>query len=177
MRFLTTQETRAWCKGNPPFLDDRGHPVQWPASFQVIRFAYPHEPAPRLFYISRCLIYAVDYWDEALLWVVLTRVWASSENTHLYYRLRQSYGDHRHLEEAPGHLVLRHEGEDLKTLLHLSLLFGWEAFLFTDHDYARVFVCHDEYAEVAVPEGHSLATLRGHLESGGLKVELGRSAV
>jgi len=177
MRFLTKEEACSWCKGTPPLLDDRGWPAKWPASFQALRFAYPHEPAARLFWISRCLIDAVGYWEEALLWVTLTGVWASSENTHLYYRLRESYGDRRHLDQAPGHLALRHEGEDLKTLVHLCLLFGWNAFLLTDRDDARVFLCHDEYAEVAVPDGKSIETLRTYLESGGLEVELGRSAV
>ena len=178
MRFLTNEEARAWCsKRDPPFLDERRNPLQWPARLQVLRFIYTHATPGRLFWLSQRLVAALEYWETALLWVVLTGIWPSSENTHLYYRIRQSYGDQRHLDQAPAHLALRHEGEDLTTLLHLCMMFGWEAFLFTGHDYARIFVSHDEYGEIAVPEGHSLVELHGVLESAGVKVEPPRSAV
>lgn len=177
MRFLTDEEARHWCKGVPPKLDSSGNPFRWPTGFRVLRFVHAREPAPRLFWISRQLAAALEYWDEALLWVVLTGVWASTENTHLYYRLRESYGDKRHLDQAPGHLLLRHENEDLTTLLHLCLLFGWEAFGFTDHDYARVFVSHDEYGEVAIPDGRSIEPLRNEFNSGKLSVEVVEPAV
>ena len=177
MRFLTDDEARRWCKREPQMLNASNNPLQWPNGFPVLRFVYAREPAPRLFWICRELVAALEYWDEALLWVVLSGVWASSENTHLYYRLRQSYGDKRHLEQAPAHLFLRHEGEDLTTLLHLCLLFGWEAFVFTSHDYARIFVSHDEYGEIAVPNGRSVEPLRAALGSGELKVEVLESAV
>src|SRR5712691_11900767 len=172
MRFLTKEESRAWCGGNPPFLDDRGHPVQWPASFRVARFVFTHEPAGRLFWLSRQIVASLDYWEEALLWVVLTGVWASSDNTHLYYRLRQSYGDLRHLDQAPGHLMLRHESEDLITILQLCMMFGWDAFVFPNCDYDRAFVSHDEYGEVAVPEGRSVKQFDATLNSAGLKSEI-----
>jgi len=177
MRFLTKEESRGWCGGNPPHLDDRGHPVQWPAKFQALRFIYTHEPAGRLFWLSQRLIAALDYWDEALLWVVLSGVWASSENTHLYYRLRQSYGDQRHPDQAPGHVALRHEGGDITTFLHLCMMFGWEAFVFPDRDYGRLFVSHDEYGEIAVPEGVSIDPIRDVLQGAGVKVEMLKSAV
>jgi len=178
MRFLTDKEAQDWCKGrNPPFLDEHDNPLQWPAKFQVLRFVYAREPAGRLFWIGQVLAEALEYWDEAILWVVLSGVWGSSENTHLYYRIRQSYGDQRHLDQAPAHLALRHESEDLTTLLHLCMMFGWEVFLFTGHDHVRVFLSHDEYGEIAVPEGHNVEKLRDTLESGGLRVEVLESAV
>lgn len=49
----------------------------------------------------------------ALLWITEHGIWPSSENPHLYYRLRQSYGETRQLKLAPGHLFLGHEGCDL----------------------------------------------------------------
>ena len=178
MRFLTTQEAQAWCKGIPAALDEGGRPARWPANSELVRFVFGHEPAGRLFWISERLMAALDYWDEALLWVVESGVWGSSENTHLYYRVRQSYGDVRHLEQAPAHLALRHEGADMKTLLHLCMMLGWEAFLFTSHDYGRLFVSHDEYGEFTLgAERGTAAELRDELAGGGLKVETTRAAV
>jgi hypothetical protein len=51
-------------------------------------------------------------------------IWPSSENWHIYYKLRQSYGDHHSLAEAPGHLFLEHEAEDLASFLQLAMLNG-----------------------------------------------------
>jgi hypothetical protein len=48
-----------------------------------------------------------------------------SQNDHLYYRLRSSYGDNRELNLAPGHLFLGFEGSDLATFLDLAIQFGW----------------------------------------------------
>jgi hypothetical protein len=177
MRFLTKDESRGWCKGDPPFLDNRGHPVTWPPGFQAVRFVFTHEPASRLFWLSQLLVDAIEYWDEALLWVVLSGVWGSSENMHLYYRLRLSYGDHRHLEQAPGHLVLRHERVDMTTLLHICMLMGWDAFLFTGHDYGRVYVSHDEYGEIALRDPRGQGSIQRELQSGSLKCELLSPAV
>ena len=61
-----------------------------------------------------------------LLWITEWSIWPSSENLHLYYRLRHTYGDHRLLHEAPGHLFLEYESEDLATFLQVAMLNGWE---------------------------------------------------
>jgi hypothetical protein len=152
-------------------LDSRGHPVTRPPELHALRFVFTHEPAGRLFWLSQLLVDAVEYWDQALLWVVLTGVWGSSENTHLYYRLRQSYGDQRHLDQAPGHLALMHERIDMTTFLHISMFMGWDAFLFTGHDYGRVYVSHDEYGEIALRDPKRLESLHHELQSAGLKCE------
>lgn len=84
-----------------------------------------------------------------LLWVTVWGVWPSSENMHLYYRLRQSYGDMRLLHEAPGHYFLDFEGPDLVSFLELALLSGWDAHLLPVTGYARAFVSHDEFIDFA----------------------------
>ena len=177
MRFLTKEESRAWCKGEPPYLNERGVPVQWPPGFQAIRAIFTREPAGRLFWLSHQLMGGLGFWDEALLWVFITGVFEASQDAHVYYRVRQSYGDLRHLQEAPGHLALGHEQQDMMTMLQLCMLLGWDAVLFTRHDYGRVFVCHDEYAELAVRDESTLAPIRNEIESAGLRVEPLRSAV
>ena len=67
-----------------------------------------------------------------LLRVTNPDVWGSNNNWHLYYRLRQSYGDRLLMWEAPGHLFLDYEMEDLATFLHVAMLFGWDADLKTE---------------------------------------------
>ncbi len=100
-----------------------------------------------------------------LLWVSAWNVWPSSENWHLYYRLRQSYGDQRLLEEAPGHLFLEHEAEDLASFLQLAMLNGWDGYVLTQADYVNVFFSHDEYIDFFARDDRNLADIRDALES------------
>jgi hypothetical protein len=82
-------------------------------------------------------------------------IWPSSENLHLYYTWRRSHGNFELLEDAPGHLFLKHESEDFATLLHLAFLFGW-GLSCAEPDGERAFhVDHD---------GHGLAIGRSGLD-------------
>jgi hypothetical protein len=78
----------------------------------------------------------------------------------LYYRLRQSYGDHRLLPEAPGHLFLGFEVEDLTSFLQVCMLNGWGGFLLTEIDYVNVFFSHDEYIDFFAGEESNLEDVR-----------------
>jgi hypothetical protein len=82
-------------------------------------------------------------------------IWGSSENLHLYYKLRQSYGDQRLLHEAPGHLFLRYEAPDLVSFLQIGILCGWDIHLLPTVGYARAFLSHDEYVEFASDDGNA----------------------
>ena len=83
------------------------------------------------------------YRDPALVWITEWGIW--DENWHLYYKLRQSYGDFRLLHEAPGHLFLGHESEDLGSFLQVAILNGWGGYILTQADYINAFFSHDEY--------------------------------
>jgi hypothetical protein len=72
-----------------------------------------------------------------------------TENLHLYYRLRQSYGDPRLLHEAPGHLFLEYEAADLVSFLEVGIVCGWDIHLLPARGYARAFVSHDEWVSFA----------------------------
>jgi hypothetical protein len=76
------------------------------------------------------------------------------ENLQLYYRLRQSYGDHQLLEDAPGHLFLDYEAADLVSFLQVAVLCGWDAHVLPLGGYARAFVSHDEYVEFAADDNN-----------------------
>ena len=87
------------------------------------------------------------YRDDALVWITEWGIWGSSENWHLYYKLRQSYGDLRLLHEAPGHLFLGHESEDLTSFLEIAMLNGWGGYILTAANYVNAFFSHDEYID------------------------------
>ena len=93
-------------------------------------------------------------------WVTEWGIWGSSENWHLYYKLRQSYGDLRLLHEAPGHLFLGHEPEDLASFLQLAMLNGWGGYILTEADYVNAFFSHDEYIDFYSVLDENLAGVR-----------------
>ncbi len=100
-----------------------------------------------LTWLSQFIARSVEPFDQCLMWVTTWGVWPSSENLHLFYRLREGYGERRPLHEAPGHLFLTHEGADLATFVQLGLLFGWDFYLVPGPNYATAFVSHDEFLE------------------------------
>ena len=83
-----------------------------------------------------------------LLWVTEYGIWPSSENRHLYYRLRASYGDLRELQAAPGHEFLDYETADLVTFVDLVIQFGWGAYLLPIVGQACIFISHDGWVQV-----------------------------
>jgi hypothetical protein len=143
MRFLTNDDARLWCAGHVA-LTDGGFPEPPNRATRYARGPVSSEVA-----FCRQVEGALRPRESCLLWVTTWGVWRSSENLHLYYRLRQSYGDQQLLEEAPAHLFLDYEAADLVSFLQVGLLNGWDIHLIPDSGYARAFVSHDEFVEFA----------------------------
>ena len=152
MRCLTKRESQGWCaergfrltNEGEPIIDKRAHGVT--VSLSAISWS-------RLTYLSRFIASYLEPFDECLLWVTLWGVWNSSENLHLYYRVRESHGERRQLEDAPGHLFLKHESVDLATFIQMALLFGWDFYLLPRPTYHSAFVSHDEFVKFYTDDG------------------------
>lgn len=153
MRLYTKEECEEWLRDR-----ERPKPDTVPDN-QVERFAYPTEPH-RVFYLAHWIAASLTYQMPTLLWVTEWSIWPSSENWHLYYKLRQSYGDLRLLHEAPGHLFLGHEAEDLSSFLQIAMLNGWGGYILTQADYVNAFFSHDEYIEFFAKPHGNLAEVR-----------------
>jgi hypothetical protein len=108
MWYLTKEESQAWCEEHALSVDRAAHPIinnrahSITTSISAISWT-------RLTGLSGFIASYLEPFDECLLWVTLSGVWGSSENLHLYYRVRESYGDRRQLAAAPGHLFAKHE--------------------------------------------------------------------
>lgn len=160
MRIFSLEETKSWWRDRGLPATEQGVPApqqepRWP----TLDFS-TELPISRLVPLADLLTQAVGPWESALLWITEWDVWTSSRNLHLFYRLRQSYGEMRLLEEAPGHLFLDYEKADLASFLQITLFNGWDAYLATSHDYARLFIDHDSGAEISAPEENRLEALR-----------------
>ena len=141
MHFLTVVEAREWCRDRVE-LTEAGIPTDPSREHRFARGPISDEVA-----FCRQLDRALQPREARLLWVTDWGIWPSSENLHLYYHLRQSYGDRRQLADAPAHLFLDYEAADLVSFLQVGLLCGWDMHLVPALGYARAFVSHDEYVE------------------------------
>ncbi|MGD0734630.1 MAG: hypothetical protein ABR976_05760 [Terracidiphilus sp.] len=151
MRFYTEQECEAWLKGR-----ERVRPNAIPGML-VEQMSYPPTPA-RIQHYAHWIATSLTYRDPTLLWITEWGIW--SANWHLYYRLRQSYADQRLLHEAPGHLFLEFEAEDLASYLQLAMLNGWGGYVLTGANYVNLFFSHDEYIQFFSTEESNLAEIR-----------------
>jgi hypothetical protein len=116
------------------------------AGIAVERIGSPPEPH-KFFYFAHWIATSMTYRMPTLLWITEWSIWPSSENWHLYYRLRQGYGDRTLLHETPGHLFLEHEAEDLASFLQIAMLNGWGGYVLTHANYMNAFFSHDEYID------------------------------
>jgi len=122
--------------------------IQYPTEFYRIRF------------LAHWIATSITYQQTALLWITELHIWPSSENWHLYYKLRQSYGDLQLLEEAPGHLFLPHEAEDLASFLQIAMLNGWGGYVLTEANYVHAFFSHDEFVDFSAEHDANLDEVR-----------------
>jgi hypothetical protein len=153
LRFYTKEESENW-------LDGRGRkkPDLIPG-VRAERIEYPAK-AHHIFFIAHWVATTLTYGQPALLLLSEWGIWGSSENWHLYYKLRQSYGDQRLLHEAPGHLFLEYEAEDLASFLQVAMLNGWGGYILTGANYVNAFFSHDEYIDFFGDKNAGLAEIR-----------------
>jgi hypothetical protein len=160
---LTNEESRQWCEGrgitlaapHMPSLDGAKHKVVVPLN---------GKEWSQLTWVSAFTAESLKPFDVCLLWVTQWGVWPSSENLHLFYRLRETYGERRLLHDAPGHLFLDYEAADLTTFIELVLIFGWDAYLLPRPGYANAFISHDGFLDFYTDDESSANTVRDALE-------------
>jgi hypothetical protein len=66
--------------------------------------------------------------------------------------LRHSHGDTQELWQAPGHYFLTHEKAEAATFLSLTIAFGWDAYLISNPTWTKIFLSHDGWMRIALPE-------------------------
>jgi hypothetical protein len=156
MRFYTEQESSDWLNRAERKLPDK-------STCSIFTASYPKE-AYRYYYIAHWIANSLTYREPALLLITEWGIWPSSENWHLYYKLRQSYGDQRFLHEAPGHLFLNYETEDLATFLQIAMSNGWGGYVLTAQNYVNLFFSHDEWIDYYADREPNLAEVRAIYE-------------
>lgn len=139
-RLLQVDEERI--QKNAPFIEsDRG-----------VRFVVENDRHRSLAIAKRVVSWLGDF-GSCLFWIHEYGIWPSSENWHLYYALRASYGDRRQLGEAPGHFVLEHEKTDLVTLVDIAIRFGWGAHILPAPISTYAYLSHDGWMHIETKTG------------------------
>jgi hypothetical protein len=156
MRLYTNQECEEWLRDRK-----RPKPDELPGR-QLERIIYPRE-THRFYYIAHWIATSLTYRQPTLLWMTEWSIWGSSENWHLYYKLRADSNDNRLLHEAPGHLFLGHEAEDLTSFLQVAMLNGWGGYILTQANYVNAFFSHDEYLDFFAGADGNLTEIRDAL--------------
>lgn len=172
MQCLTTSESNEWISGH-------GWPVN-PAKPEKDIFSITAKIPnnfTRIFWFSDFLSKSFVSFDTCLLQVTTWGVWPSSENLHLFYRLRETYGERRLLDEAPGHLFQKYEQADLATFIQVSILFGWDFHLHPSPAWVRGFVSHDEWFELFSTHEGNLETIKATLTNGKIDFEVFRTPI
>jgi hypothetical protein len=144
MRCLTKEGSRNWCEDRSLNLDTSAHPAVDGRAHSVIT-PFARTTCSKLLRLSGVLASKFEPFEQCLLWVTLWGIWTSSENWHLFYRLRETYGERRPIWDAPGHLFEKHESADLTTFIQLALIFGWDFYVLSAPSGQVAFVSHDEY--------------------------------
>jgi hypothetical protein len=88
----------------------------------------------------------VDEW--ALLYIREQHIFSSSENTNLYYSLRQFNGDYRSIYSAPGCMFFQHEKHDLASFISIAIMNLYDCIILSDFDYYRFHLSHDEMLDI-----------------------------
>ncbi len=153
MRFLGINEIWTWCPEHGFGLSPENEPeLPASASFRErMHYADGQRSGREPEVASQC-VEAMGRWTECLLWVTLWGVWPSGEDWPTYYAARKERGEHRPLDEAPGHLFRSGEEADLRNFLTLVLENAWDAWVLpaTGEAYgeAVAMVSHDEIIDV-----------------------------
>lgn len=159
MQFYSNIECDEWLSGQGRAKPDTAN------KRAALRLSYPSKPY-RVFPWAHWIATSLTYQQPCLLWITEWDIWASTENLHLYYRLRQSYGDFRMLHEMPRHLFLKHEAADLATFLQVVMLNGWGGYILTAYDYVNAFFSHDEFIDFYSDQTSLIDEIKNSLSDG-----------
>lgn len=97
---------------------------------------------------------AARHW---LLWLKAWGIFPTEEYPVIWEQLREKHGKSRPLIAAPGHLFGESEGEVALGMARLAMLFGWDAFFWTEPATTVGFMSHDNVLFLYAKDNDTLA--------------------
>ena len=141
MQFLSTENSRRWCRENNISLDAHERPAK---PKDAARFEIPADAQKRVYLVSGRMTAFVDE-PMLLVWFDDWAVWPSGQRMHVFDRLRMSYGETRPVIDSPGHVFARQEFEHAVSFVTLAVLFLWDCYVMVPARRKFLFFSHDEY--------------------------------
>src|SRR5262249_48649829 len=100
---------------------------------------------------------------DRLLLATAWHVWPSNEHWPLFSRLRERFGEYRHLIDAPGHAFGPGDDDRGMSFLVLATLFLWGYTLYSESGVV-ITGSNDEFGAVYEPKHRLMLDLRKGLE-------------
>jgi hypothetical protein len=119
--------------------------------------------------IARIVCQSISTDQPGLFWISAWRIFPSSQNMALFDGYRTSFGEHRPIHAAPGHLFGESDLRHIECLLDLALYFYWDASLFDGAGTIVVRTSHDEFVSIHAKDEERLKLFQRNLE--GLKLK------
>ena len=163
MRFFEELECKTWWIDNQKAATN-GRPLWPPDNMTRVKIVFP-DKGYKYYMYSKFILEAIgDNYKGLLLWVENHYIWPSSENLHMYYKLCESYGEHRKLEEVPGIYFVENDNNDLITFLQMGMLFGWEMYLGQLDNGISIKISNDEFIEIDLINNESAKAIFNRAE-------------
>ena len=147
MNILSKDECADWAKRYKIALDERLRPFRCNNAPHRLWAKIPSSFS-RVLWVMRQIESSLNIDSQCLVWVTDWGIFPSNENMQLFYRFRQSYGNNKLLSEAPGHLCLPNERDEIVSLIWLCALQGWDVHVMPDTGSSSIFISHDEWFEL-----------------------------
>ena len=162
MRIVDKEESIRWLltKG---ISFQNAHSPSFRGLVKAIDFRIPVDSG-RKTALSRALASLFEIDDEALLWINEFGIWESCEDRNLFDRFRCSLGEHRPLQEKPGHIFSQSDLTDVTSLLAMILYFVWGAVLYSPAKGLAIEISHDEFILVFAKNRHDATKLAEELK-------------
>lgn len=154
MMTLSLQDSQNWVKASGFDLEAVGKRSNWGSRSIIQKYPLP-AGIEKLYWFCSEIEDMLWPRDQCVALVMANGIWPSSENLHLYYKFRQSYGDLTLLEDRPGHVFQRFERTDLSSLVQLGICSGWDLAIFCASGYRHAFISHDAFVEFATESASS----------------------
>jgi len=139
LQFLGKEESEKWIRHLAPTLAFKGVGALW---FNVENERF------RSHAVAANVVSWLGDFDQCLLLITEYGIWPSSENLHLYYKLREAYKEKSKLHDSPGHLFEHGEQADLTTYLSLAIQFGWGGYLLPEPCTVELNLSHNGIIDV-----------------------------
>src|SRR5262249_47497672 len=108
-----------------------------------LKFRIPRDAQERVQLVSQAM---EAFRDETLflVWFGNWSVWFG-QRTHVFDRLRMSYGETRRLIDSPGHLFDQTEIEEAISFVTIAVLFMWDCYIVVPNRRKLLYLSHDEF--------------------------------